>query len=203
MFAGGSLDRAMRNGARAQKWENAQPYDVETAARDINTSENVLIDIALNATGRCINMVASNRSSTEKVMLALLSNFPTREMRVRMTKNKSTTTSILDKLYPDPVDEGLRTPILKHKNVSKELLIKNLPTSFSIHWKWHSNVRAAVMNPTVPIELLYPVADFVPDDTVSAKIKARRSELDDYFMQEYNVDSSMLPHETVVHLLSQ
>lgn len=201
MFAGGSLDRSARNGARAKKWELAQPYDVVAAARDQNTTEAVLIDIALNATGRCVNMVASNRASTEKVMLALLSNFPTREMRVRLAKNKSTPTSILDRIYPDPVDEGLRTPILKHPNVSIELLAENLPTSFSIYWNWHSNVRAAVKNPAVPIELLYPTADFVPDDKVAAKIKARRPELDNYFMKEYGVDSSVLPHETVVHLL--
>lgn len=202
MFAGGSLDRSARNGARARKWELAQTYNVEDAARNINTREEVLTDIALNATGRCINMVASNKGATEKVMLAILGNFPTREMRVRLARNKSTPTSILDKIYPDPVDEGLRTPILSHRNVSKELLAKNLPTSFSIYWKWHSHVRAAVTNPSVPIELLYPTADFIPDDKIAAKIKARRPELDDYFMKEYNVDSSVLPHETVVHLLS-
>lgn len=131
ILVGGLPPRNSRNGAKASKWVRSQPYNVEVAARDNFTPENVMLDIASNGTSRVIGFLASNKAASVRVIRTIYANEPNDAILDKLTVNLSTPTDIVRELGgTDRATRKLKA--LKHPNAPLDLLIDNSPrTLFS------------------------------------------------------------------------
>lgn len=131
-----------RNGAQAAKWVNAQPYNVEKAARDINTPEHVLADIAGNATSRIIGFICSNKSATADVIRIVWGNKPNFEMMKKLVVNPNTPADVLEGIFRDPsFGVSLRDKISRHPNLTLSLVMQML--DYVVTASWSSRDRKA------------------------------------------------------------
>lgn len=124
-----------RNGAQAAKWVNAQPYNVEKAARDMSTPEHVLADIAANATGRIIGFVCSNKGATADVIRVVANNKPTFEMMKKLVVNPNTPSDVLESIYDDQFfGVSLGEKISRHPNLTLPLVMRMLDYVVMSSW---------------------------------------------------------------------
>lgn len=118
-----------RNGAKASKWVLAQAYNVEAAARDINTPLNIMFDIADNGTSRVIGFLASNKGITREVAEAIYANQPNDAIKDKLASNNVTPQDILLDIAYSTDQWRTKKKILTHRNAPQQFIDYNLPKS--------------------------------------------------------------------------